>query len=31
MNRIKNGNLGSDYYDGDVFGQKLLGMLEAGA
>ena len=31
VHRIKNGNLGSDYYDGDVFGQKLLSMLEAGA
>lgn len=31
VHRIKNGNLGSDYYNGDVFGQKLLGMLEAEA
>ncbi len=27
VHRIKTGNLGSDYYDGDVCGQKLLSML----
>ncbi len=31
VHRIKNGNLGSDYYDGDVFGQSLLKMLETEA
>lgn len=31
VHRIKAGNLGSDYYDGDVFGQKLLSMLEVEA